>query len=98
MWRRGPIWLFWRLSECGETKGESSPVSLMDLRRHEEKSAGSGTLRVSKFKEFAELDGRFKKDLGTLKKAAEKGQKKVVKDQTHKLLDDCVVCHEGFRK
>jgi cytochrome c556 len=55
-------------------------------------------LRVSKFKEFAELDGRFKKDLGTLEKAAEKGQKKVVKDQTHKLLDDCVVCHEGFRK
>lgn len=51
-----------------------------------------------KFKEFVELDIKFHKDLTSLEKAAEKGQKKVVKDQTHKLLDSCVVCHERFRK
>lgn len=51
-----------------------------------------------KFEEFIKLDDKFHKDFEALEKAAEKGQKKVVKDQTHKLLDDCVVCHEGFRK
>jgi cytochrome c556 len=51
-----------------------------------------------KFKEFVELDIKFHEDLASLEKAAEKGQKKLAKDQTHKLLDGCVVCHERFRK
>jgi cytochrome c556 len=51
-----------------------------------------------KFKEFVELDIKFHEDLASLEKAAEKGQKKLVKDQTHKLLDRCVVCLERFRK
>lgn len=51
-----------------------------------------------KFKEFVELDDRFHDRFWALEKAAEKGLKKVVKNHTHKLLDDCVVCHEGFRK
>jgi cytochrome c556 len=51
-----------------------------------------------KFKEFVELDDKFHDCFRALEKAAEKGQKKIVKDQTHKLLDNCVVCHEGFRK
>jgi cytochrome c556 len=51
-----------------------------------------------KFQEFVELDIKFHEDLASLEKAAEKGQKSVVKDQTHKLLDRCVVCHERFRK
>jgi cytochrome c556 len=51
-----------------------------------------------KFEEFVELDIKFHEDFASLEKAAEKGQKKVVKDQTHKLLDGCVVCHERFRK
>ena len=51
-----------------------------------------------KFKEFVELDIKFYEDFETLEKAAGKGEKKVVKDQTHKLLDGCVVCHERFRK
>ncbi len=51
-----------------------------------------------KFKEFVELDIKFYEDFETLEKAAGRGEKKVVKDQTHKLLDGCVVCHERFRK
>ena len=51
-----------------------------------------------KFKEFVELDIKFHEDFEALEKAAGKGQKKVVKDQTHKLLDGCVVCHERFRE
>jgi cytochrome c556 len=51
-----------------------------------------------KFKEFVELDIKFHEDLASLEKAAEKGQKELVKDQTHKLLDRCVVCHERFKK
>jgi len=44
------------------------------------------------------LDDKFHKDLNVLLEAAEKGHKKVVEEQTHKLLDSCVVCHERFRK
>jgi len=51
-----------------------------------------------KFKEFVELDIKFHEDFEALEKAAGKGQKKLVKDQTHKLLDSCVVCHERFRE
>ena len=51
-----------------------------------------------KFKEFIELDIKFYGDFEALEKAAGKGEKKVVKDQTHKLLDGCVVCHERFRE
>ena len=50
------------------------------------------------FKEFFELNIKFHEDLASLEKAAEKGQKKAVKKQTHKLLDGCVVCHERFKK
>ena len=52
----------------------------------------------NKFKEFVKLDDKFHKDLDTLEEAAEKGQKGVVKDLTHKLFDACVACHERFRK
>lgn len=52
----------------------------------------------NRFKEFVKLDDKFHKDLGTLEEAAEKGQKGVVKDLTHKLFDACVACHERFRK
>ena len=51
-----------------------------------------------KLKEFIKLHYRFHKDFEALVKAAEKGHKKVFKDQMHKLLDACVVCHESFKK
>ena len=51
-----------------------------------------------KFKEFVKLDDKFHKDFEALEKAAGKGHRGVVKDQAHKLLDGCVVCHERFRK
>jgi len=51
-----------------------------------------------KFEEFVKLDDKFQKDFETLEEAAEKGQKGVVQDQTHRLFDACVVCHEKFRK
>ena len=51
-----------------------------------------------KFKEFVALDIKFYEDFEALEKAAGKGEKKVVKDQTCKLLDGCVFCHERFRK
>jgi len=51
-----------------------------------------------RFEEFVKLDDKFCKEFEALKKAAGAGKKKVVKDQTHKLYDACVVCHEKFRK
>lgn len=51
-----------------------------------------------KLKEFIELDDRFHEEFEVLEKAAEAGNKKVVQQQTHKLLDACVVCHERFAK
>ncbi|MGB7574481.1 MAG: cytochrome c [Thermodesulfobacteriota bacterium] len=51
-----------------------------------------------KFKEFLKLDDKFHREFEALEKAAEGGKKKMVKDQTHKLFDACVVCHESFRK
>jgi len=51
-----------------------------------------------RFEEFVKLDNEFLRKFGVLEKAAEAGKKKVVKDQIHKLFNDCVVCHERFRK
>ena len=52
----------------------------------------------SQFREFLRLDEQFHIDLMELSKAAETGQKKVVRNYAHKLLDSCVVCHEKYRK
>ena len=52
----------------------------------------------SQFREFLKLDEQFHINLEELSKAAETGQKKVVKNYAHKLLDACVVCHEKYRK
>ena len=72
-------------------------------REKVEETIGSGPRIIlpknhDKFKEFVELDIKFHEDFEALEKATGKGQKKVVKDQTHKLLDGCVVCHERFRE
>lgn len=48
--------------------------------------------------DFLKLDSQFHIDLEELSAAAETGQKKVVRNLTHKLLDECVGCHERFRK
>lgn len=49
-------------------------------------------------KEFIELDDKFHEEFEKLEKAAEADNKRMVLDQTHKLLDACVVCHERFKK
>ena len=48
--------------------------------------------------EFFFLDQKFQIDLLELGRAAETGQKRVVRNQAHKLLDACVGCHEKFRR
>jgi hypothetical protein len=48
--------------------------------------------------EFSFLDQKFQIDLLELGRAAETGQKRVVRNQAHKLLDACVGCHEKFRR
>ncbi len=48
--------------------------------------------------DFLKLDSQFHIDLEELSAAAETGQKKVVRNLTHRLLDECVGCHERFRK
>lgn len=78
-------------------------VRFHKARENVEEAISSGSRIIlpknhDRFKEFVELDIKFYEDFGTLEKAAGKGEKKVVKDQTHKLLDGCVVCHERFRK
>jgi hypothetical protein len=52
----------------------------------------------SRFREFLKLDEQFHAELEELSKAAETGQKKVVKNYAHKLLDACIVCHEKYKK
>ena len=49
------------------------------------------------FEKFIKLNDGFYKDFEALSKATKSGYKKVAKDQTHKLFDACVVCHERFR-
>ena len=48
--------------------------------------------------EFSFLEQKFQIDLLELGRAAETGQKRVVRNQAHKLLDACVGCHEKFRR
>jgi len=48
--------------------------------------------------DFFKLDTQFHIGLLELSGAAETGQKKVVKNLAHRLLDECVGCHERFRK
>jgi len=76
---------------------------LQKAREQIEKAINAGEKIIlpknqNKFGEFIKLDNRFHKDFESLVKAAEKGHRRVAKDQTHKLLDACVVCHERFRK
>lgn len=78
-------------------------ADLHEAREEVEKAVKAGqkiTLQKNqdKLKEFIELDDKFHEEFEVLEKAAEAGNKKVVKDQTHKLLDACVVCHERFKK
>ena len=74
-----------------------------EAREEVEKAVKAGrkiTLQKNqdKFKEFVDLDDNFHEEVEILAKAAEAGNKKLVKDQTLKLLDACVVCHERFKK
>lgn len=76
---------------------------LHEAREEVEKAVKAGqkiTLQKNqdKVKEFIELDDKFHEEFQVLEKGAEAGNKKVVKEQTHKLLDACVVCHEGYKK
>jgi len=52
----------------------------------------------NRMNEFSSLDQKFQIDLLELGRAAETGQKRAVRNQTHRLLDTCVGCHEKFRK
>jgi len=78
-------------------------IEVHEARENVEKAVKAGqkiTLQKNqdKIKEFVELDDKFHGELEILEKAAMAGNKNVVRDQTHKLLDACVVCHEGFKK
>ncbi|HSR13275.1 MAG TPA: cytochrome c [Thermodesulfobacteriota bacterium] len=48
--------------------------------------------------DFGKINFHFQVDLEDLRQAAETGQKKVVRNLVHKLMDGCVNCHERFRK
>ena len=76
---------------------------LHEAREEVEKAVKGGqkiTLQKNqdRLKEFIELDDKFHEEFEKLEKAAEADNKKVVLDQTHKLLDACVFCHERFKK
>ena len=51
-----------------------------------------------KMKLFVEMDEKFHAGLEKLIEASKKGDMKKVREQTHRLLDSCVRCHEKFRK
>jgi cytochrome c556 len=74
-----------------------------EAREQVEKAVKAGqkiTLQKNqdKLKEFIELDDKFHEEMEVLAKAAEEGNKNLVLKQTQKLLDACVVCHEGYKK
>ena len=76
---------------------------LHEAREEVEKAVKGGqkiTLQKNqdRLKEFIELDDKFHEEFEKLEKAVEADNKKVVLDQTHKLLDACVFCHERFKK
>ena len=76
---------------------------LHEAREEVEKAVKGGqkiTLQKNQnqLKEFIELDDKFHEEFEKLEKAVEADNKKVVLDQTHKLLDACVFCHERFKK
>ncbi|MBI5048927.1 MAG: cytochrome c [Deltaproteobacteria bacterium] len=51
----------------------------------------------SKFKEFMKLDEEYHAELEKLLAAAKDKNMKIIKLQTHKLLNFCVYCHARFR-
>ncbi len=74
-----------------------------EAREEVEKAVKAGqkiTLQKNqdKLKEFVELDDKFHEEMEVLAKAAEEGNKNLVLKQTHRLLDACAVCHEGYKK
>ena len=74
-----------------------------EARERVEKAISAGQMislpkNQSQFREFLRLDEQFHIDLEELSKAAQTGQKKVVRNYAHRLLDSCVVCHEKYRK
>ncbi len=78
-------------------------TEVAEARERVEKAITAGRMiplpkNQGQFREFLRLDDQFHIDLEELNKAAQTGQKKVVKNYTHKLLDACVVCHEKYRK
>jgi hypothetical protein len=70
-------------------------------RRDDAIKSGSPVLlpkNPNRMDEFSFFDRKFQIDLLELGRAAETGQKRVVRNHVHKLLDACVGCHERFRK
>ena len=53
---------------------------------------------ANRMDDFSLFDRKFQIDLLELRRAAETGQKRAVRNHVHKLLDACVGCHERFRK
>jgi len=51
----------------------------------------------SKFKEFVRIDDEYHAELEKLLVAAKNKNMKIVKAQTHKLLNLCIYCHARFR-
>jgi cytochrome c556 len=88
----------------GDIKIARSALTDMHEAREKVEMAVKAGQRVAlpknqdKFKEFVKLDDKFGKDLETLSEAAETGNNEMVKDQICKFLNDCVFCHEKFRK
>jgi len=52
----------------------------------------------NRMEEFSILNRKLQIDLLELGRVAETGQKRVVRNHAHRLLDTCVACHEKFRK
>lgn len=51
----------------------------------------------NKIKEFIKMDEEFHHNMEGLIEASRKGDMKKVQDITHRLLNDCVQCHNRFR-
>jgi len=88
----------------GELEAINAALSKVRDTREGMERAVQGGYQVSLLKnqnrlgDFFKLDSQFHIGLEELSGAAETGQKKVVKNLTHRLLDECVGCHERFRK
>ncbi len=88
------------LSNLSAVEGHFHELHALKERTHTAFEKGEIKLPKNggKMKLFEQFDASFHKELKQLIKASKKGNTKVVRGLTHRLLDACIRCHGVFRQ